>query len=58
MKQVLSISLEEGTIIRLKNKLRHSHSFRNQSHLVEYAIEKLLCDSNENPNTQNGGDGK
>jgi hypothetical protein len=42
MKNVVSFSLEEETLIKLKEKLRGSNIFRNKSHLVEVAIEEYL----------------
>lgn len=40
MKQVISVSLDEKTIIKIDEILRNS-SFRNKSHLVEEAVKRL-----------------
>ena len=45
MRHVVSISLSEETILKLREKIRHSSAFRNKSHFVEYAIERLLNDN-------------
>jgi metal-responsive CopG/Arc/MetJ family transcriptional regulator len=47
MRHVVSISLSEDTILKLREKLRHSHDFRNKSHLIEYAIERFLVNENK-----------
>lgn len=44
MRHVVSISLKEDTVLRLREKLRECSEFRNKSHLIEYAIERLLED--------------
>jgi len=41
MKQTISISIEEETIKDIEEKLIDG-LFRNKSHLVEYAVRKLL----------------
>jgi len=41
MKQKLSVTLDEETIMEIQEKLR-SGIFRNKSHVVELAIKKLL----------------
>ena len=41
MKLKLSVSLDEETIAEIQKQL-HSGRFRNKSHVVEYAIKKLL----------------
>jgi hypothetical protein len=44
MKHVVSISLEEDTILKIRERLRNS-IFRSKSHLVEEAIKEFLrCD--------------
>lgn len=40
MKHIVSVSLDEETILKIRDCLR-SKSFRNKSHVVEMAIEKL-----------------
>ncbi len=40
MKQKLSISVEEKTIALIENLIKDSR-FRNRSHVVEFALEKL-----------------
>lgn len=40
MKHVVSVSLDEETIVKLREILR-TRSFRNKSHIVEEAILKL-----------------
>ena len=42
MKHRISISLDEETLLKLKEKLRNSSDFRNQSHLVEEAIRRIV----------------
>ncbi len=44
MKHRISISLEEETVLKMKEKVRISSEFRNQSHLVEEAIRKIVED--------------
>ena len=41
MKQKVSISLDEKTVEEVDRKLV-SATFRNRSHLVEYAVKRLL----------------
>jgi len=41
MKHVISISVEEDTIYKIREKLRNSN-FRSKSHLVEQAILKFI----------------
>jgi Arc/MetJ-type ribon-helix-helix transcriptional regulator len=41
MKQKISISIEEGKVKEL-NELLKTSKFRNKSHVVEVALEKLL----------------
>jgi Arc/MetJ-type ribon-helix-helix transcriptional regulator len=41
MKHQASITVDEELMLRIKEKLREG-SFRNQSHLFEYAVKKLL----------------
>ena len=40
MKHVISVSLDENTIIKLREILRNS-SLRNKSHIVEEAVKKF-----------------
>ena len=40
MKHVVSVSLDESTIVKLREILR-TRSFRNKSHIVEEAILKM-----------------
>lgn len=45
MKHRISITIDEETLLDIFEKLRNSRkegSFRNKSHLVEYAINKFL----------------
>ena len=42
MQQTISFSLKEETLLKLKEKLLKSNSYRNKSHLVECAIEEYL----------------
>jgi Arc/MetJ-type ribon-helix-helix transcriptional regulator len=46
MKIQTSITVDEEIFIRLKDKLRDG-SFRNKSHLFEFAVRKLLEEGNE-----------
>jgi len=41
MKQKVSISIEEDTIKKIEERLDDG-IFRNKSHLIEYAVKKLL----------------
>ena len=41
MKQKISISLDEETVFGIQDHLR-TGKFRNKSHVVEYAVKKLL----------------
>jgi len=42
MKHIVSVSLDEETIIKIREILRNKdNSFRNKSHVVEEAIKKL-----------------
>ncbi|MBI4452885.1 type II toxin-antitoxin system ParD family antitoxin [Candidatus Woesearchaeota archaeon] len=45
MKQKISITLDEETVVEIQNQLR-SGRFRNKSHVVEYAVLKLLEEEN------------
>jgi Arc/MetJ-type ribon-helix-helix transcriptional regulator len=42
MRCPVSVSLKEETVLKIRERLRQSPEFRNKSHLVEYAVEKLL----------------
>ena len=41
MKHKLSITLDEETLLAMREKMR-TGIFRNKSHLVEYSIRKML----------------
>jgi len=41
MKQKLSISIENSTVKVIEKRIENGR-FRNKSHLIEYAINKLL----------------
>lgn len=41
MKHKTSVSFEEETIIKIRELIR-TGKFRNKSHVVEYAIQKLI----------------
>lgn len=41
MKSKLSITLDEETLLEIEKQL-NSGRFRNKSHVVEYAVKKLL----------------
>ncbi len=41
MKQKLSVSIEENTISILKELVKEGR-FRNQSHIIEYSLNKFL----------------
>jgi len=41
MKHKISVSIEEETLLKLREQLR-SRKFRNRSHAVEYALCMLL----------------
>ncbi len=47
MKQKVSISIEEGTISQIEKKVAEG-IFRNKSHLVEFAVNKLLKENEDN----------
>ncbi|MEA3430019.1 MAG: hypothetical protein U9R08_01980 [Nanoarchaeota archaeon] len=42
MKHVVSFSLDEDTILKIREKLRSNKSLRSKSHLVEEAVKKFL----------------
>lgn len=46
MKHQVSISIEEDLLLRLKEKLRDG-TFRNQSHLFELAVRRMLEEKND-----------
>ena len=46
MKIQTSITIEEDIIFKIKEKLRDG-SFRNKSHVFEFAVRKLLEDEEE-----------
>jgi len=49
MKQRISVTLDENTLISIQDKLRsesRSGIFRNKSHFIEYAVKKLLGEKN------------
>lgn len=41
MKHKLSITLDEETLLAMREKIR-SGTFRNKSHLVEYSVKKMM----------------
>ncbi|MBI1935854.1 hypothetical protein HYS31_05425 [Candidatus Woesearchaeota archaeon] len=41
MKEKISITLDEGTVLGIHEAIS-SGKFRNKSHVVEYAVKKLL----------------
>lgn len=41
MKHKLSITVEEETILQIREKLREG-LFRNKSHLIEYSVKRFL----------------
>lgn len=43
MKEKISISIEKETVEKLENCVR-SGSFRNKSHVVEFALNKLVSE--------------
>ncbi len=51
MKTQVSITIEEELLLRVKRKLEDG-SFRNKSHLFEFAVRKLL-EEVENENISN-----
>jgi len=42
MKHRISITLDEETLLKMKEYIRLSSAFRNQSHFVEIAIKEKL----------------
>ena len=50
MKHKLSISVEEETIIKIRDAMREG-KFRNKSHAFEFAVNEVL--KNELPETKN-----
>ena len=42
MKHRISITLEEDTVLKLKEAVRLNSNFRNQSHFVEVALREKL----------------
>ena len=44
MKHRISITLEENTVLKLKEAVRIGSEFRNQSHFVEVALKEKLED--------------
>lgn len=47
MKHRISITLEEETVLRLKEAVRNSSNYRNQSHFVEVAIKEKIEGKND-----------
>lgn len=43
MKHKLSITMEQEIILRMNNLMRDG-TFRNKSHMIEFAVRKLLED--------------
>ncbi|MFC1691433.1 hypothetical protein ACFL0W_04605 [Nanoarchaeota archaeon] len=52
MKHKLSITLDEETVVGIQAKLR-TGLFRNKSHIIEYAVKKLLEDNSQDNNENN-----
>ncbi len=46
MKHQTSITINEEIMLKVKDKLREG-SFRNQSHIFEFAVRKLLEENND-----------
>jgi hypothetical protein len=46
MKHQTTITVDEEIMLKVKSKLRDG-SFRNQSHIFEYAVRKLLEEKND-----------
>ncbi len=46
MKHQASITIDEELLSRIKEKLKEG-TFRNQSHLFEYAVKRMLEEKNE-----------
>ena len=44
MKQKLSVSIDDKLVEELVRTLSNNSKFRNKSHLVEYAVNKLMDD--------------
>ncbi len=42
MKQKVSISISQDTLLRIKELVDINNSFRNKSHLIELAVDKYL----------------
>lgn len=42
MGKIVSFSLKEETLLKIEKRLKNGGSFRNKSHLVEYALERFL----------------
>lgn len=38
MKHRISISLDEETVLKIRDSIRNTHKFRNKSHFIEYLI--------------------
>lgn len=52
MKQKISVTLDEETVFEIQNQLR-TGKFRNKSHVVEYAVKRLLEDEVQNSINKN-----
>ncbi len=50
MKHQITITIEEEVMIEMKEQVRQG-TFRNKSHMFEFAIRKLLKDVNQNDKT-------
>ena len=46
MKQKLSISMDDETVIKINERLKE-RVFRNKSHLIEYAVEHFLNEAED-----------
>ena len=47
MKHRISITLDEDTVVKMKEAIRFGADFRNQSHFVEVAIKEKLGGKDE-----------
>lgn len=42
MKHRITISIDEETILKVRDRLRNNNLFRNKSHFVEYLLNNYL----------------
>jgi len=47
MKAKISVSIDEETLVKMRERLREG-SFRNKSHLIEYAVKFFLGSETKN----------